>query len=47
MTRNNKTVSREEATREKTLKRVFEEPNWLNIPDTVRQRFKSEGMSLR
>ena len=46
MTRNNKTVSREEATREKTLKRIFEEPNWLDIPDTVRHRFKSEGWEL-
>jgi len=47
MTRNNKVESREDNTRAKTLKRIFEEPNWLNIPDTVRQRFKSEGMSLR
>ena len=33
--------------RENKTPRVFEEPNWLDIPDTVRNRFKGEGMSLR
>ena len=41
------TTSRESSMRENKTRRVFEEPNWLNIPDTVRNRFKSEGMSLR
>ena len=41
------TTSRESSMRENKTPRVFEEPNWLDIPDTVRNRFKSEGMSLR
>ena len=45
MTRNTK--SRESSMRENKTPRVFEEPNWLDIPDTVRNRFKGEGMSLR
>lgn len=48
MTRNtNKVLSRNENTRANKSRLVFEEPNWLNIPDTVRNRFNSEGMSLR
>lgn len=45
MTRN---TSRTEATREATVRRtVFEEPNWLEIPSTVVERFKNQGMVLR
>jgi hypothetical protein len=28
-------------------KAQFEEPNWLDIPDTVRERFRNEGQALR
>ena len=48
MTRNaNKVLSRNEDTRANKSRLVFEEPNWLDIPDTVRNRFNSEDMSLR
>jgi hypothetical protein len=48
MTRNaDKVLSRNENTRENKSRFVFEEPNWLDIPPTVRNRFNSEGMSLR
>jgi hypothetical protein len=45
MTRN--TESRTASTRENKSRRTFEEPNWLDIPETIRQRFANEGMSLR
>ena len=41
------TNSRSTSTREAKPRRTFEEPNWLDIPPTVTERFKSEGMSLR
>ena len=41
------TNSRSTSTREAKPRRTFEEPNWLDIPPTVAERFKSEGMSLR
>ena len=41
------TNSRSTSTREAKPRRTFEEPNWLDIPPTVQERFKSEGMSLR
>ena len=30
-----------------TKKRTFEEPNWLDIPATVKERFNNEGLALR
>jgi len=50
MTRNLETESRATSTREAVTKRkskVFEEPNWLDIPTTVRERFANNGMALR
>jgi hypothetical protein len=45
MTRNE---TRNEATREAKVRRTtFEEPNWLDIPVTVVERFKNQGMALR
>ena len=41
------TNSRSSSTREAKPRRTFEEPNWLDIPPTVAERFKNEGMSLR
>jgi hypothetical protein len=28
-------------------KNVFEEPNWLNIPNQVQERFRNQGLALR
>lgn len=41
---NSRTASNREATQRKV---VFEEPNWLDIPVTVKQRFANEGNVLR
>jgi hypothetical protein len=41
------TDSRSTSTREAKPRRTFEEPNWLDIPPTARERFRNEGMSLR
>lgn len=44
----NTTSSRTSNTREAKARRTtFEEPNWLEIPDSVRVRFANEGMALR
>lgn len=41
-------VSREASERSnKTRKTVFEEPNWLEIPESVKKRFLSQGYALR
>jgi len=49
MTRNLETTSRTATTRESSKRKsmVFEEPNWLAIPETVRERYLNAGMSLR
>jgi len=49
MTRNLETTSRTATTREASKRKsmVFEEPNWLAIPETVKERFLNNGMSLR
>jgi hypothetical protein len=40
--------SRTANTRENEKRKlVFEEPNWLDIPETVRQRFSNSGNALR
>lgn len=36
-------INREDSAREN----VFQEPDWLHIPETVTARFKSDGQSLR
>ena len=43
-----RTESRSDITRETKQRRtVFEEPNWLEIPASVINRFLNEGMALR
>jgi hypothetical protein len=41
------TNSRTATTRETQTRRTFEEPNWLQIPETVTKRFQNEGLALR
>jgi len=49
MTRNEirSNTNREAQTREVTEEYVFEEPDALAIPDTVKARFDADNMSLR
>ena len=43
-----RTESRSNKTRETNQRTMqFEEPNWLDIPNSIRIRFANEGMALR
>lgn len=45
---NTRLNARTASSRENSGRKVqFEEPNWLDIPETVRERFHNEGLALR
>ena len=45
---NTRLNARTASSRENSGRKVqFEEPNWLDIPEAVRERFRNEGMALR